>query len=88
MDRNSLIFCSSALALFLLIAAIAFPFAAVSQAKMVTARDAVPAEQLGDMDLGSFGKVSVADMMSYYIENPPPPTTANAPAKRHHFEGC
>lgn len=88
MDKNSLIFCGGALALFLLIAAIALPFAAVSKDKLSKARGVVSAEQLGKMDLGSFGKVSVADMMSYYIENPPEPKTGSAAPKKIRFEGC
>ena len=88
MDKSSLIFCGSALALCLGLAALAFPFAALPPAKAASAKTAVDAATLGEINLGSFGKVSVSDMMSYYIENPPEPETGAAATKKVRFEGC
>ena len=88
MDKQSLIFCGGMLGLCLAIAAIAFPFAALSTNQVAAAKTPVAPAQLGEMDLGSFGKVSVSDMMSYYIENPPEPETAGGAVKKVRFEGC
>jgi len=88
MDRTSLIFCASALAASLLIAALAFPFAALSESKIARAKSIVPATSLGALDLGAYGKVTVSDMLSYYTENPPEETSAASTKRKVRFEGC
>lgn len=87
-QKTSLLFCCGSLGICLLIAAAAFPFAALSKAQIASANSVVSAEQLGVMDLGSFGKVPVMDLVSYYIENPPEPAAAGAAPKKIRFEGC
>jgi hypothetical protein len=74
-NRESLIFCVAALVVALAVCAAGFRL-----------------ETLPDVDLGGgFGRVSVIDLIGYYIENPP--ATANAaggdaaPAARR-FGGC
>lgn len=81
-----MIFCGSALGICLLIAVVAFPFAAMSKAQVTTANSVVSAEQLGEMELGDFGKISVLDLVSYYMENPP--EVGSAAPKKIRFEGC
>jgi len=88
MDRTSQIFCAAALTLALLIAAAAFPFAAMSRADVRTAHTPVSAERLGSVDLGAFGTVSVLDLVNYYMENPPAEKTSGAPEKKVRFQGC
>ncbi len=87
MDRASLIFCTSALLGALLLAALAFPFAAKSRAVIDAARTPQAAERLGVVDLGPYGKVTVSELLAYYIENPP--KAADSPAKEKvRFQGC
>lgn len=88
MDRSSLIFCGGSLGLCLLIAVVAFPYAALSDAKATSAKSVVDAEELGTMNLGDFGDVAVSDMVSYYLENPPAPIASGAAPKKVRFEGC
>lgn len=86
MDRSNLIFCGSSLAVCLLIAAIAIPFASISDASLATAKSVMPAEELGEIDLGEFGKVPVETLATYYMENPP--VVEAGAAKKVRFEGC
>ncbi len=88
MDKASLIFCGGSLCICIAVAAIAFPYAALSRSEATAAAEIVDAESLGTMDLGDFGEVAVADMVTYYIENPPAPLAAGKVAKKVRFEGC
>jgi len=88
MDRASLIFCGGSLAVCLLIAAVAFPFAARSKAEVELAKSLVDAEQLGQINLGDFGDVAVSELVTYYMENPPAPVAAGTAPKKVRFEGC
>ncbi len=90
MDRTSLIFCVGALALSLLVAVVAYPFAAVSADQVARAAKPQPAEALGAVDVGEgFGEVPVSKLMDYYISNPPAETvSAPAAAPKLHFGGC
>jgi hypothetical protein len=90
MDRTSLTFCIGALALFVAISAIAFPFAAIPADKLARAATPQPAEALGSVDVGhGFGEVPVSTLMDYYISNPPA-KAAGGPAAAPHvrFGGC
>ncbi len=87
MDRASLIFCGASLAVCLLIAAAAFPFAALSKAELAASRTVTSAEALPDVDLGDFGKVSVLDLVTHYMENPPEDPAAGKP-REVRFQGC
>jgi hypothetical protein len=90
MDRASLIFCIGALALSLAVAVIAYPLAAMPADQLARAAKPQPAEALGSVDVGEgFGKVSVSQLMDYYISNPPVQTvSAPATAPKIHFGGC
>ncbi len=87
-QKASLLFCCGSIGVFLLIAAAAFPFAAMSKDQITAANSVVSAEQLGVMDLGSFGQVPVTELVSYYMENPPEPAAAAGAPKKIRFEGC
>lgn len=88
MDRASLIFCVVALFASVAVGAVGYSFAALSVDAAAAARRPTPPERLGEIDLGhGFGKVSVLDLMGYYLENPPV-AAAGAPAKARRFGGC
>ena len=86
MDKASIIFCGAALAGSLLIAAAAFPFAALPVAQFDASRTAKSAEAFADVDLGDFGQGSVLDLVSHYVENPPEVPAGGAEKVR--FQGC
>ena len=46
----------------------------------------MPAEEMGTVDMGDFGEVTVLDLATYYQENPP--AVEAGAAKRVRFEGC
>ena len=86
MERSNLIFCASSLVVCLLIAVLAVPFASISDARLATAKSVMPAEELGEIDLGDFGKVPVETLATYYMENPP--VVEAGATKKVRFEGC
>lgn len=92
-NRESLIFCASALAVTVAVCAVGYSLAALPRATIEAAARPAPAETLPDVDLGGgFGKVSVIDLIGFYIENPPAPAGAGAagaaaPATKR-FGGC
>ena len=88
MDRSSLLFCAASLALSILIAVIFYPMATLSRDELETSRQATPAEEMTDLNLGDFGNVSVLELVDYYIENPPVVTSGVAPARKVRFQGC
>lgn len=89
MDKASLAFCAGSLGVTLLVAALAFPFAAKSKSDLAASRTVTSAEQFEDVDLGDFGIVSVLDLVTHYMENPPePPAAGAAPEKKVRFQGC
>jgi len=88
MDRASLIFCSSSLLVCALVAAIFYPYAALTSAQLDEAKNIATPEQIGALDLGDFGNVEVTELVDYYIENPPEPVAAGTAVKRVRFEGC
>jgi hypothetical protein len=90
MDRTSLTFCIGALALFVVISAMAYPFAAIPADKLARAATPQPAESLGMVDVGNgFGEVPVSTLMDYYITNPPAkPAAAAVKAPHVRFGGC
>lgn len=91
MNRESLIFCSAALAVTVAVCAAGFSLSALPRQVLETAKKPAPAESLPDIDLGGgFGKVSVIELVGYYIENPPAPANAGgdaSPAVKR-FGGC
>lgn len=90
-NRESLIFCSAALAAALAVCAASFFLAALPRAAVEAAKQPAPAETLPDIDIGGgFGKVSVIDLVGFYIENPPAPKGSGgdaSPAMKR-FGGC
>lgn len=91
-DRLSLTFCIGALLASAALAAILYPFAALPPDKLALARSVQPAEKLGEVDLGDFGRVPVLDLVGYYIENPPAQVgvgpAAGGAARPIRFGGC
>lgn len=90
MDRASLAFCVVALVASVAFSAAGYAVFALPGEVAAAARTPTPAERLGEIDLGAgFGKVSVLDLMGYYMENPPVAAGASAaPAKARRFGGC
>ncbi|HEB96117.1 MAG TPA: hypothetical protein ENI96_06780 [Sedimenticola thiotaurini] len=88
MDRSSLLFCAAAIGLSLAIAVLAWPYAAIPQQRLELSRQVMPAEDLGEVDLGEFGRVPVLELVEYYLENPPAPVAAGAPVRKVRFQGC
>lgn len=86
MDKQSFIFCTAALGLCLLVAVLAFPFAAISSKQFENSRTPMSAEQFEDVNLGEFGTVSVLDMVFHYVTNPPVVPSGEVPKVR--FQGC
>jgi hypothetical protein len=90
MDRASLVFCVA-----VLLATVAASFAgyalfAMPREAVAAARTPIPAERMGEIDLGAgFGKVPVLGLVGYYMENPPADLASGAaPAKKRRFGGC
>lgn len=89
MNKTNLMFCVASLLVSLILAIAIFPFTALPPEKVAVATIPVAAENLPSLDLGAFGEVTVADLLAYYIENPPAPRTEGvAPARTEHFGGC
>lgn len=90
MNRVSIVFCMASLALTAAVLVAGFHIAAVPRQSIATAKTPVPPESLPDINMPDFGKVSVVDMMNYYIENPPAVTTADggATSSAKRFGGC
>ena len=88
MDRSSIIFCVGSVLVCLGIAIFTFPEASVSIETLTNANTPMDAEKMRDIDLGDFGKVTVLEMLDYYLENPPANTTVKSELKETHFQGC
>lgn len=89
MDRDSLIFCVGSLAASLVVAWLAFPYAALDSETVAMAATPQPAENLPMVDVGQgFGELPALELMGYYVENPPAPPQAGAAAPEIRFGGC
>jgi len=86
MDKSSAIFCTLSLVVSLGIAALAYPAAAISPEKIALSMTPQSAEEMGDVNLGDFGTVSVLEMVGYYVENPP--VVAEGGGHKKRFQGC
>jgi hypothetical protein len=89
-NRQSLLFCAGALAASLLVCALAFPFAALPPEALEASRRPMPPQSLPDIEVGGgFGRVSVLELVGYYLENPParPAADGAVPAVKR-FRGC
>jgi hypothetical protein len=90
LDRTGVIFCSAGVVLATLACGIGFSLAALPPETLQAAKKPVPPETLLDIEIPGFGKVSLLDMMGYYIDNPPAPAGGSggaAPATQR-FGGC
>ena len=88
MSRTNLIFCTASLVFSLLIAVLAFPYVTLSPSQLEASRTVTSAEEMGEIDLGEFGKVMVLELVDYYLENPPAAATGEAPVRKVRFQGC
>jgi hypothetical protein len=88
MDRSSIIFCIGSVLVCLGIVIFTLPAASVSRETLTNANTPMDAEKMLDIDLGDFGKVTVLEMLDYYLENPPAKTTVESKLKETHFQGC
>lgn len=90
MNRASMVFCMFVLLASAIASVIGYFFAALPREIVAAARTPTPAERMGSIDLGhGFGTVSVLDLVGYYLENPPIPSSPSAaPAKARRFGGC
>ncbi len=88
MDRSSLMFCVAVVLGSIAVAAAAFPLAALSPAELAQSKTPLEADEMGAVDLGDFGTVSVLDLVGYYIENPPAPEVPGTRKKKVRFQGC
>ncbi|MBX3676988.1 MAG: hypothetical protein KF853_08190 [Rhodocyclaceae bacterium] len=91
MNKESLIFLAASLAVTVAVSAVGFSLAALPRPAVEAAKKPAAAENLPDIDIGGgFGKVSVIELVGFYIENPPAPKGAGgdaAPAVKR-FGGC
>lgn len=88
-NRQIVLFCGSALALTLGLAAVLFPYAIMSEEQRARLDTPQPAEALGEVDLGGyFGRVKATELMDYFITNPPDTSAAPAQVKVDRFGGC
>lgn len=89
LNRTGLIFCSVSLVLAGAVCAAGFSLAALPRETVVASKTPAPPEALPELDLPGFGKVSVIDLVGYYIDNPPaPPAAGGAPVAAKRFGGC
>ena len=89
LNRTSVIFCSVSLVVTAAVCAAGFSLAALPRATVEAAKKPALPETLPELDLPGFGKVSVIDLVGYYIDNPPAPAAAGgAPAAAKRFGGC
>ena len=89
LNRTGVIFCSVSLVLTVAVCAVGFSLAALPRATIAASKRPAPPETLPEIDLPGFGKVTVIDLMGYYIDNPPAPAaTGAAPAAAKRFGGC
>ncbi|MBX3648678.1 MAG: hypothetical protein KF766_13505 [Rhodocyclaceae bacterium] len=91
MNKESLIFLAASLALTVAVSAVGFSLAALPRPTVEAVKTPAAPESLPDIDIGGgFGKVSVIELVGFYIENPPAPKGAGgdaAPAVKR-FGGC
>lgn len=90
MNRVSFIFCVVSLMATAVVLSAGFHLAAKPRSAIELATKPVQPESLPDIDMPDFGKVSVVELMGYYIENPPATAAAGGdatPAAKR-FGGC
>lgn len=89
LNRTGVIFCSVSLVLTVAVCAVGFSLAALPRETIAASKQPAPPETLPELDLPGFGKVTVIDLMGYYIDNPPAPASVGgAPVAAKRFGGC
>lgn len=89
LNRTGVIFCSVSLVAAAVVCIGGYQWAAMPKSTLAAAKVPVPPETLPELDLGGFGKVTVLDLMGYYIDNPPAQVTAGgAVVAPKRFGGC
>jgi hypothetical protein len=89
LNRTGVIFCTVSLVLAGVVCAAGFSLAALPRETIAASKKPAPPETLPELDLPGFGKVTVIDLMGYYIDNPPAPAgAAGAPPATKRFGGC
>lgn len=89
MNRSCLVFCAASVVATVLVSMVLFPLTALSPAEAEAARTPLEADQMGAIDLGDFGTVSVLDLVAYWIDNPPAQkATSGGGARKVRFQGC
>jgi len=88
MNISSLIFCVAAVLGSIAVSVAAFPLAALSPSELTASKTPVEADELGAVDLGDFGTVSVLDLVFHYMENPPAAEATGSKMKKVRFQGC
>lgn len=90
MSRISIIFCASVLVASLALCAFGFWLAAMPKEAIEASQRPAPPQSLPDVEIGGgFGKVSVLELVGYYLENPParPSADGTVPSVKR-FRGC
>jgi hypothetical protein len=90
LNRTGVIFCSVGIVAAAVACSVGFALAAMPSDVLQVSKTPAPAESFPDVDIPGFGKVSVLDMMGYFIDNPPAPVgseNSSAPAVQR-FGGC
>ena len=89
MDRASLIFCTLSLIISIGLISYFYPKAIIPIEQMTGWTKPVQAEDIPDINIRDFGKVSIGELIDYYIENPPILTNnGELPAREVRFKGC
>lgn len=88
MNRTSLIFCVGSLVVSLAVAAVGFPFAAVSLDVLARYHSPVSSDAFPAVGIKGYGRVAVKDLVDFYIENPPESATAEDSEREVRFQGC
>ena len=89
MDRASLIFCTLSLIISISLMSYFYSKAIIPVEKMTGWTKPVQAVDIPDITIGEFGKVSIEELIDYYIENPPLHQTNGAlPTRDIRFRGC
>ena len=88
LSREVVVFNTVSLALCLGLSSVLFSYAAIPDEKRLAAEKPLAMEEFPDINLGpDYGDISVAELMGYYMENPPQKETTDVP-KKQHFGGC
>jgi hypothetical protein len=71
-----------------MISAAIYPFVTISEEQHQASKRVTPAYEMDDVDLGEFGRISVQELVDYYLENPPPKPVGEVVERKIRFQGC